>query len=185
MKSLTQLLLLLAFLEACNKNTPEEPIDPTPTPIDTTHHIIELGKASVLRNGIAWNAVFYASYYKDDQTRFSFGGRTKQNGYDHYFSLDDIRCKTGLQKFEQGTWQNGKNGIPDADYFVTLDGDQLFKTYLIDTTRSNQFIEILHYDSIQHIVEGRFQAILGDKPSWSFLPDTMKMTEGKFHLKLE
>lgn len=68
---------------------------------------------------------------------------------------------------------------------ITPAPDQLFKSYRVDTTRSNQFIEILHYDSIQHIVEGRFQAILGDKPSWSFLPDSMKMTEGKFRLKLK
>ena len=90
-----------------------------------------------------------------------------------------------MQHWEQSNWLNGNNGIPDANYFVSLDGDQLFKTYRIDTTLSNQFIEILHYDSILHIVEGRFQAILGDKHSWPFLPDTMKMTEGKFHLKLE
>jgi hypothetical protein len=185
MKSLTQLLLLLVFLAACHKNTPEEPIDPTPTPIDTTHHIIELGKASVLRNGIAWNAVFYAQYNPNDKSRFWLTGQTKQNGYDHFLSLGDIQFKGGLQHLEQENWFNTNNGIPQASYFVSLDGDQLFKGYRVDTTLSNQFIEILHYDSIQHIVEGRFQAILGDKPSWSFLPDTMKMTEGKFHLKLE
>ena len=185
MKNLAKLLLLLTIVAACNKTTPEEPITPAPTPVDTIYHIIELGKASVLRNGIPWNADFYAEYYPNDKTRFWITGQSMQNGYDHYLSLDDIRCKVGFQKFEQGTWQNGTNGIPETDYFVALDGDQLFKTYLIDTTRSNQFIEILHYDSIQHIVEGRFQAILGDKPSWAFLPDSMKMTEGKFQLKLK
>ena len=185
MKSLTQLLLLLAFLEACNKNTPEEPIDPTPTPIDTTHHIIELGKASVLRNGIAWNADFYAEYYPNDKTRFGLTVYNKESGYEHYLAIRDVQCKKGLHHWEQSEWSNGNNGIPQTAYSVSQDVDQLFKTYRVDTTRSNQFIEILHYDSIQHIVEGRFQVILGDNPSWSFLPDSMKLTEGKFHLKLK
>jgi hypothetical protein len=185
MKNPAKYLLLLTIVAACNKTTPEEPITPAPTPVDTTYHIIELGKASVLRNGIPWNADFYAEYNPNDKNIFWISGHTKQNGYDHDLSLGDIQCKVGLQHLEQTNWFNANNGIPQASYFVTLDGDQSFKTYRVDTTRSNQYIEILHYDSIQHIVEGRFQAILGDKPSWAFLPDSMKMTEGKFQLKLK
>lgn len=179
------IITLLLFSISCSKNKPEEPTDPPPTPIDTIHHIIEFGKASVLRNSVLWNAAFKASYYSNDKKRISIFGALKQNGFDHYFSIDDISCTVGLQHLERGSLWNRTNGVPDADYFIVLDQDQLLKTYNIDSTLNNQYVEILHYDSISHIVEGRFQTFLEGPNSWPMFPDSMKMTEGKFHLKLK
>jgi hypothetical protein len=63
--------------------------------------------------------------------------------------------------------------------------DQQLNSYNVDSTRSNQYIELLRYDSINHIVEGRFQTFLEGPNTWWFLPDSMAMTEGKFHLKIQ
>jgi hypothetical protein len=68
---------------------------------------------------------------------------------------------------------------------VILDQDQVLNFYNVDTTLTTHFIEILHFDSVANIVEGRFQTTLEGPNTWSFLPDTMKMTEGKFHLRIE
>ncbi len=179
------IITLLLFSISCSKNKPEEPTDLPPTPIDTINHIIELGKVSVLRNGVLWNAAFKAFYNPIGSNQFSIRGNSKENGFDHHFSIEDISSTVGVHPLERGNLWNLSNGIPDADYFIVLDGDQLLKTYRIDSTLNNQYVEILYYDSISHIVEGRFQTFLEGPNSWPMFPDSMKMTEGKFHLKLK
>lgn len=185
MKDLTITLLLFSFSIACTKGVPDEPINPPPPPIDTISHIVELGKTSILGNGIPWNALLSAYYYTDDKSRFSLRGMVKQGGLDHLFAMQDISSRKGLQTLERRIYWNASNGIPDAVYIISLDGDQMLNSYSVDTTIANQYIEILRYDSVTQIVEGRFQTFLEGPTTWSFLPDTMKMTEGKFHLKIK
>lgn len=177
-------LILLGLLLGCTKEKPVDPTDPTP-PVDTTTHIIELGKGSVLRNGMEWNANFSAKYYVTDKHRFYITASLKESGFDHDFTIADIVTSHGFQIFEPSTYWNGNNKIPEVSYFVSLDLDQQLNSYDIDSTRANQFIELLRYDSIHHIVEGRFQTFLEGPNTWWFLPDSMAMTEGKFHLKIQ
>ncbi|HAD11113.1 MAG TPA: hypothetical protein DCF33_01620, partial [Saprospirales bacterium] len=181
MKSLILTLTLIGLLVGCTKETPIDPTGPT-LPVDTATHIIELGKGSALRNGMPWNAAYSAHYYSNDRSRLFLFAKFKENGFDHSFSIDDISLYKNLQSIERPTLWNGNNGITEASYFVVLDEDQLFNSYKVDSTRTNQFIEILRYDSVEHIVEGRFQTFLEGPNSWSFLPDSMAITEGKFHL---
>ena len=184
MKYLTFICALFLGLTACSKNDTETPII-DPPPMDTLTHIIELGKTSVLSNGVPWNGIFSASYVPNDRRRFYIRGNLSLNGFDHRLSIGDISSKTGLQEVERGNLWNGSNGIPEVIYHVSLDQDQLLNFYLVDSTRSNQFVEILRYDSINHIVEGRFQTFLEGPTTYSFLPDSIAMTEGKFHLKIK
>ena len=177
-------MAILTLCYACSKNTPEDPIKPPLIPMDTTSHVIELGKSSVLRNGIAWYAAFSAYYYPG-KNRFSLRSTIFQNGLDQVFSIGDISSREGLQPLERQIYWNASNGIPDAVYGITLDGDQFINGYQVDTTVANQYVEILHYDSVAQIVEGRFQAVLEGPTDWPSLPDTIKMTEGKFHLKIK
>ena len=68
------------------------------------------------------------------------------------------------------------------------DYDQPVGDFLIDTTRTDHFIEVIKYDSTAHTVEGRFQVFLKKEPSntiWSGVPDSIFLTEGKFHLKIQ
>ncbi|MBK7937311.1 MAG: hypothetical protein IPJ82_09570 [Lewinellaceae bacterium] len=68
------------------------------------------------------------------------------------------------------------------------DYDQPIGDFLIDTTRNDHFIEVIKYDSIARTVEGRFQVFLKKEPSntqWPGIPDSIFLTEGKFHLKIQ
>jgi hypothetical protein len=168
---------------SCTKTPPaEDPIIPPPPP--ENEHIIELGKASVLRNGVPWNANFTA-YYHGTKSRFGIRGDLRISGFDHGFKIYDIKGIKGPQKIEGLSYLNTSNSVPNSLYSVVLDGDQLINSYTVDTTLTTHFIEILHFDSVANIVEGRFQTTLEGPNTWSFLPDTMKMTEGKFHLRIE
>ncbi|HAD11114.1 MAG TPA: hypothetical protein DCF33_01625 [Saprospirales bacterium] len=184
MKSLILTLTLIGLLVGCTKETPIDPTEPTP-PIDTTTHIIELGRGSVLRNGVLWTPAFSARYYLSDKSRINITAKLRENGFDHNLTLADIEVSKGLHMFESSTYWNGNNKIPEVGYFVSLDLDQQLNSYNVDSTRTNQFIEILRYDSVEHIVEGRFQTFLEGPNTWWFLPDSMAITEGKFHLKIQ
>jgi hypothetical protein len=177
-------LILLGLLIGCTKEKPVDPTDPTP-PVDTTTHIIELGKGSVLRNGMEWNANFSAKYFVNNKSRFVIYADLQETGFDHSLSISDISTLIGMQNIERPNFWNRNNGVPNASYFVILDQDQVINTYKSDSTRTNQFIELLRYDSIHHIVEGRFQTFLEGPNTWWFLPDSLAMTEGKFHLKIQ
>ncbi len=68
------------------------------------------------------------------------------------------------------------------------DYDQPIGDFLIDTTRTDHFIEVIKYDSTTQTVEGRFQVFLKKEPSntvWPGVPDSIFLTEGKFHLKIQ
>jgi hypothetical protein len=184
MKHILLPCLLIALLAGCTKEKPVDPSEPTP-PVDTTTHIIELGKGSVSRNGTPWDAVFSAQYFVNNKSRFVIKASLKENGFDHSLKISDISTAIGVQNIERPNFWNGNNGVPHVYYFVYLDLDQEINTYKGDSTRSNQYIELLRYDSINHIVEGRFQTFLEGPNTWWFLPDSMAMTEGKFHLKIQ
>lgn len=178
------LLTLISLLIGCTKEKQIDPVEPTP-PVDTTNHIIELGKGSLLRNGIPWNAAFSAYYHFDNKSRLVLYAKLKENGFDHSLSIGDISATIGIQNMERPNFWNRNNGVPNSFYSVYLDLDQEINSYMTDSTRSNQFIEILRYDSVENIIEGRFQTFLEGPNTWWFLPDSMAMTEGKFHLKIQ
>ena len=185
MKNIIMSTCLVLLVSACTKSKPDESTD-LPTPIDTLTHIIDYGKSSTLKNGTPWNAVLFATYVPNNRNRFRIGGSVKQDGFNHIFSIDDITSKEGLQPIERRNLWNTNNGIPDAVYFVVLDQDQLITFYNVDSTSFiKQYVEVLHYDSSSNVVEGRFQTFLESSNAWSILPDTIKMTEGKFHLKIK
>ena len=124
-------------------------------------------------------------FKSNDQSRISLEVKLNESGFDHILSVSDISILLGYQTIEKKGLGNSNNGIPNARYHVILDLDQQINTYNVDSTRTNQFIEILRYDAVEHIVEGRFQTFLEGPNSWSFLPDSMAITEGKFHLKIQ
>ena len=72
---------------------------------------------------------------------------------------------------------------------VSQDQDQLIGSYQIDSTRTDHFIEVVSYDSIKGIVQGRFQFFaignnISAPNSWGLDP-AINLTEGKFHVKLQ
>jgi len=66
-------IALFALTTSCSKSKPEALVDPIP--IDTDTAIIELGTVFVLKNGVPWNASFYAKYYINNLGKFVISGK--------------------------------------------------------------------------------------------------------------
>jgi hypothetical protein len=192
------LAMLMACLPTCKKNNhpivdvPEDPIDTIISPpIDS--HIIELGKVSVLKNGGIWDVPFYAKYSHLENTFLTTGKKLYENAVLQSFQLDDIPCVPGKYPFE--FWPSPSsifpNNIPQGSFGMLYDGDQGIGFYFLDTLRTDHFVEVLRYDSLTNIVEGRFQIFLkknetgGWVPSGISIPDSISMTEGKFRLEVK
>jgi len=190
-------LCLLAFSN-CKKNQPPiyEPIDPVDTikvPIDTppvSTHIIELGKGFALNNGVAWSPPFEAWYHFKTTDRFYILAKNAPNYLSsETFAIKDIPCLIGKYSVEYPTTQESlSNKIPQAYFVYIRDYDTPVGDFLADTTRNDHFVEIIRYDSVEQVVEGRFQVFLKKEPMntyWPNIPDSIAMTEGRFHLKIK
>ncbi|MCE7925139.1 MAG: hypothetical protein DYG98_18960 [Haliscomenobacteraceae bacterium CHB4] len=59
--------------------------------------------------------------------------------------------------------------------------------YKTDTTRTDHFLEVLHYDPIEKTIEGQFQVFLKNtsSPPKNGTSEYISLTEGKFHLKIK
>ncbi len=79
------------------------------------------------------------------------------------------------------------NGIPDGLYTMAV-YDEGIGNFIPDTTRTDNFIEVLRFDTITNEVEGRFQVFMGKRGGPSTVPgvpDSVFLTDGKFYLKLQ
>lgn len=191
------LAVFIACLSTCKKNILpiDSPIDPIDTivspPIDS--HIIEAGKLSVLKNGVAWNIPFKAGFFHSKYAFGILGSTTYSNGVRLTFNIDDIPCKEGIYPFEFWPSQAAlyPNQIPQSAFIWMYDGDQPIGDFLLDTLRHDHFIQVLKYDTLTNIVEGRFQIFTKNdhshswQPSGITIPDTISMTEGKFRLEVK
>lgn len=103
------------------------------------------------------------------------------------FYLYDIKSVPGQNKIQ--VWQQGNftNDIPDA-VFSIVSYDVSLGNYYPDTARSGNFLEVLSCDTVKNEVEGRFQVFMkkyGIPSPYSFVPDTVFLSQGRFYLKLE
>ena len=196
MKNIVLGLILLAFLFQCKKNqqptvdTPDEPVDTVHTPVDTVIHLIDLGKVSVFKNGILWDVPFQAWAQKNPDGRFMLRGQMSySNSISESFLIQDIPLRVGkypIQFFPMLT--NLNNKIPESVFVMMHEQDEPIGDFLVDTTRIDHYIELIRVDSNTQIVEGTFQVFLGKKAmtlQWPGVPDSLYLTEGKFHLKVQ
>lgn len=192
MKNVLYILALLLTLVNCKKNqipvdAPLDPVDTIQTHIDTSN--MELGKCFVLKNSEQWNVPFKCTYYRKDTTFRIDADILHSNLLEEHFMLRDIPCRPGRYSIEFFPSLAGlNNGLPESFFSYTYELDQPVGSFLIDTTRTDHFVEVTQYDSLTKTVKGQFQVFLGKKPSsvpFSGVPDSIFMTEGKFHLKIE
>lgn len=192
MKNIFLIIMIFPLiLASCEKNqssvgAPDIPIDTIQTPIDSP--IIELGKGYVLKNGIIWNVPFQAWYYQTSNLFQIWVDITYPNYRGEHFFITDIPCKKGMYTIENWAHLIPRNQIPECFLRMTQDLDQGIGSFSTDTTRSDHFIEVIKYDSTTQTVEGRFQVFLKKEPSntvWPGVPDSIFLTEGKFHLKIQ
>ena len=180
------------FLGNCRKDNPlpsppPDPIDTTDVPIDTPPitHVIDLGKHFVSKNNVPWTVQMKAYYY-GDKKMFGLEAEHISNGFKESVNIYDVPTKVGKYEYEDALSAPYYNLIPQISFHTSYDGDQLVGSYSLDPTRPNNYIEVVRYDSIKHIVEGRYQAILDNKSApFPNVPDSMFLLNGKFHLKID
>jgi hypothetical protein len=181
--------LLALFFCSCKKDDSNQ-IDPPDPPVVVDTSIIALGKASVLRNGVLYTGIITAKYreyngvntFRISGTKFSSGGLI-----DETFSISDIPLQKGKYPIEQSSATGHGNGIPQAGIGWIVDTDQFAGGQLPDTSRTDHYFEVIRYDSVKHIAEGRFQVFLKNyknSPILPGIPDTISFTQGKFHLNI-
>lgn len=174
MKAKIFLLIVLAtigFFTACKKdNIPDE----------------YSGTATAKLNGIPWEAHVRATgnvpaYGNDiglDIQTFD------EKGYKET-SLSFEKVPLGLNSYQLAgaNWYFDEGSI-GANYF-TLEpgGDVNSDTYDLDTLATTNYFEVLHYDSITHDIEVRFDATFYIDPRYvkedPNAPDTIHITEGR------
>ena len=192
MKNIGFALLLLAYLSNCQKNnlpipgTPVDPVDTSIVVVDTA--LLPLGQGAVLKNGVAWNAPFEAWYYHSDSVFQIRAEIVHSNLLGEHFFIIDIPCKKKKYSLEYHTIANNRNLVPESFFAMSQDYDQGIGDFYVDTTRLDNYLEVLHYDSTEQTAEGRFQVFMkkrySDNP-WPGVPDSIYLTEGKFHLKIK
>lgn len=184
---LLMIFLLAALLPNCKK---EQIIIKTPDPTDTTKHIIAFGQGSILKNAALWDASFVVYYYGlGSKSRVQLRIKKEYSGgLRESFFIKDIPSGLGRYTIKRGhTASELGNDIPDSG-FTMANYDEGIGNFHPDTTRTDNFIEILHCDTIANEVEGRFQVFMGKIGGPSTLPgvpDSIFLTEGKFYLKIQ
>jgi hypothetical protein len=181
MKNLNLLLICIFIFLSCKKES--SVVEPPPP-----QYLIELGKVSMKRNGLLWEQTFNAYLNTNTQNEFSLDAIVRRGSSDvrENFIISDIPLSIGKYQFEEKTilYNSLVNGLS----IWVLDFDQVIGTLECTGENPNDFIEVVRYDSIARTVEGRFQMHLyHDGPpdlEWN-LPDSLIITEGLFHLKLQ
>jgi hypothetical protein len=187
-------LLVFSFLVFCclTRCKKEDPVPPQP-PVPTDPPIIELGKSYFLMNGTEWQGQLKARYFQEFNgkklIRLS-GNRTVYSTLVESLSIKDILPQKGIYQYNchcDSTYIIF-NGTPKILMGWIVDGDQAIGFAKVDTTKSGSFLEVIKYDSINHTIEGRFEAYLKDRTATSpnpYYPINIHLTEGKFNLKIE
>ena len=177
------------FFSNCRK---EQIIVRTPNPIDlidTSKHIIESGRGFVVKNGSEWAATFKTSYHYETKKRFFLKvALNYTDGLKEVFAIEDVPIKVG-KHFVECVRQISdlSNFVPNAFYTMS-NYDEGIGNFYPDTTRTDNFIEVLYCDTIKNEVEGRFQVFMiepGGPSTLPGVPDSVFLTEGKFYLKLQ
>jgi hypothetical protein len=186
--------LLSLLLTQCSK--PEDPAVTKPDPVDTTNttpvdpdpSIIALGKGAFKKNGINWPGKFEAYLVKDGQSLIISSKYTWANLITETLRFADCPARPGKYAFESAPFLNNFNDIPHATWAMS-EIDLGFGNFQPDPDQwANHYLEVLRYDSAQQIVEGRFQVFFrnySQGPVYPGEPDSVVITEGKFHLKAE
>jgi hypothetical protein len=180
----------ILLTSACDKKGTDI-IEPPIVPIDSSDYL-KLGTVKVKKNGVDWIGGF-TSHLSHTVPIFVFTGEKNTGAYLETFGFMDIPRRTG--KYTLEFWPDSysllPNQIPSAVFLYTYDLDEPAGSFRLDTLRSDHFIEVTRFDSINNIVEGRFQVFLRFSPGSPHnpyppdLPDTISMTEGRFHLNVE
>lgn len=183
--------MLLLSAAQCKKDVSDDMII-KPETIDTIKPApVFRDTFAVWKNGVKWNAIGDGLFYStSSESRFYLRGtKTASTSVKEWFYLSDIPCKAGNYSVDDGRSLLIKNNsVPQAMFVYVVDGDQGGGTFYTDTSRIDNFVTIMHYDSLTKIIEGKFKVMIKiDKKVNNLpgIPDTISMTNGYFRVKLK
>jgi hypothetical protein len=145
-------------------------------------------------NGTEWQGQLKAGYFGEFNGKkliILSGNRTIPNStFVESIIIKDILPQKGIYQYNCSCDSTAiiLNGTPKILMGWIVDGDQVIGISEVDTAQTEGFIEVIKYDSINHTIEGRFEAYLKDRTATSpnpYYPINIHLTEGKFNLKIE
>ncbi len=177
------LIALLTTFFSCKK----DPVVPLPPPQEE-EHIIELGRISFLRDGNPLSLPTEAVVTTIDNKRMlSLAARYKKQSINESLVIFDLPEKTGKVKMEFHTQQNKYDEIPSSLMAWIFEIDQGMGNINVDTTRSDNWLEVIHYDSIKQTLEGRFEVHMKNyfPTIYTGIPKKLDITDGKFYVRIK
>jgi hypothetical protein len=181
----TLLLAVLLFFSACKKDEPLPPAEP--------QHLIELGKIACTigdKKSIYFGSLNMVSNRSHFSLSTGFTFAYPPN-IDETLAFAYIPLKVGKHPIH--SFPTSNFGTPRAIAILdwTIEIDQPVAQLKTTDDYPDDFIEVVRLDTINKVVEGRFQFHLknmdNDNPHLATfnLPSEMYVSEGVFHLKVE
>lgn len=176
-KQLTLFVFLLALV-SCIK-------EPSPLPIPD----IYTGTSTALKNGEEWRSLTYFVEMKSEPQRYGLRANV-HNTEGHWRETFDIRRIKANMDIQEITSldKNNQLGLLSAGYGTLIDGDVAGDIYSLDTTATNNFIQITSYNSSKAEIAGIFNVsfvLTRDSNEPGTPPQTLEFTDGKFTAKVE
>ncbi|NCP91150.1 MAG: hypothetical protein GW827_13125 [Flavobacteriales bacterium] len=176
-KHLILFILIFSFM-ACNKD------DDNLVPDTYT------GTASALKNGEEWNALAYFDEINTSPSSFILRVDVYNNEglWRETFDIRRVLANFSIQEITSTDNQN-ELGLLSADYSTILsDGDVLGDIYDLDTTATNNFIQITSYNPSRAEINGIFNVSLiltRDSNELGTPPQNLVFTNGEFTVKVQ
>jgi len=179
-KKLVILVIIFSTL-SCNKDDDQIPDKYT-------------GTITALKNGEEWKALaFFEEINSFDETNRSStfiltGNVIGNDGYiAEIFNVRKILSNFNIQDITSTDNQNNL-GLLSAEYYTIWEGDALNDIYALDTTATNNFIQIKGYNESKAEITGIFNVSLiltraGNNPGTP--PETLEIKNGEFTVKVK
>ncbi|MCH7525096.1 MAG: hypothetical protein IIC74_08820 [Bacteroidetes bacterium] len=171
------LFMLIFGLIACNKDDDFSPV--------------KIGNATALKNGVGWSAnVYYFTENSPSNLGFSMGMEVYNNEGLRRENISFIRFKNHFnpQTIYPTNYQIENDSIRIFYSTILDDGDVVGDIYDIDTTATNNFIQITSYNSSRAEIKGIFNVSLiltRDSNEPGTPPQNLVFTNGEFTVKVQ
>ncbi len=171
------LFILILGLMACNKD-------------DGLIPDIYTGTATALKNGEEWNSLVSFDEMSSFPSSFilSTGVYNNEGHLREIFDIRRIRPNMNIQEITSTDNQNDLD-LLSADYSTILDdGDVLGDIYDLDTTATDNFIQITNYNASRAEIKGIFNVSLvltRDSNEPGTPPQNLVFTNGRFTVKVQ
>ena len=172
---------------------------------------IYTGTVSALKNGEGWSTLAQAGcwsastalkvpdslYFFLEADVYNNGkGRVPNSKADplpgYAFLAESFKIRkfrlTSEKQYITSVDDRNQSGLISSYYLTVIGGDALGDIYDLDTTASNNFIQITNYDSSKAEIEGIFNVTLflsKDGNDGKVPPEKLEFTKGRFTVKVE